>query len=63
MISSMTGYATRTQSTPFGTLTLELRAVNNRFLDIQLRLPDDFRSLEPKIRDQIAYELNRGKIV
>ncbi|SEN12583.1 YicC/YloC family endoribonuclease [Nitrosomonas marina] len=62
MISSMTGYATRTQTTPNGTLTLELRAVNNRFLDIQLRLPDDFRALEPKIREQIAQHLKRGKI-
>ncbi|SER13140.1 TIGR00255 family protein [Nitrosomonas sp. Nm51] len=62
MISSMTGYANRSQSTPDGTLTLELRAVNNRFLDIQLRLPDDFRALEPKIREHIAQQLSRGKI-
>ncbi len=62
MISSMTGYATRTLSTPYGTLTLELRAVNNRFLDIQLRLPDDFRSLEPKLREHIMLQLKRGKI-
>ena len=62
MIHSMTGYATRTQTTPHGTLNLELRAVNNRYLDIQLRLPDDFRPLEPVIREQITQQLNRGKI-
>ncbi|MCC6922343.1 MAG: YicC family protein [Nitrosomonas sp.] len=62
MISSMTGYATHTLATPYGTLNLELRAVNNRYLDIQLRLPDDFRSLEPNMRETIAKKLNRGKV-
>jgi uncharacterized protein (TIGR00255 family) len=62
MISSMTGYATHTLATPNGTLNLELRAVNNRYLDIQLRLPDDFRPLEPGMREAIAKKLNRGKV-
>jgi len=62
MISSMTGYATHTLSTPYGTLNLELRAVNNRYLDVQLRLPDDFRPLEPGMREVIAKKLNRGKV-
>ncbi|GJL74926.1 YicC/YloC family endoribonuclease [Nitrosomonas sp.] len=62
MINSMTGYAAQTQTTPYGTLSLELRAVNNRYLDIQLRLPDDFRAMEPVFREQIAQKLNRGKI-
>ncbi|MCB1985691.1 MAG: YicC family protein [Burkholderiales bacterium] len=62
MIHSMTGYAARTQTTAHGTLNLELRAVNNRYLDILLRLPDDFRPLEPVIREQITQQLNRGKI-
>ncbi len=62
MISSMTGYATHTLATPYGTLNLELRAVNNRYLDVQLRLPDDFRPLEPGMREAIARKLNRGKV-
>lgn len=62
MISSMTGYATHTLATPYGTLNLELRAVNNRYLDVQLRLPDDFRPLEPGMREAIAKKLNRGKV-
>jgi uncharacterized protein (TIGR00255 family) len=62
MISSMTGYATHTLATPYGTLNLELRAVNNRYLDVQLRLPDDFRPLEPGMREVIAKKLNRGKV-
>ncbi|PTN10907.1 YicC/YloC family endoribonuclease [Nitrosomonas aestuarii] len=62
MINSMTGYAALSRTTPYGALSLELRAVNNRYLDIQLRLPDDFRALEPVMREQIAQKLNRGKI-
>ena len=62
MIHSMTGYATLTQVTPQGTLSLELRAVNNRYLDVQLRLPDDFRSLEPSMREIITQKLHRGKV-
>jgi len=62
MISSMTGYAAHTHVTPHGTLSLELRAVNNRYLDIQLRLPDDFRPMEPAIRETITQKLKRGKV-
>lgn len=62
MINSMTGYATQTLATPHGSLCLELRAVNYRYLDIQLRLPDDFRPLEPAMRNSISQKVNRGKI-
>ncbi len=62
MICSMTGYATTTQETAHGSLNLELRSVNNRYLDIQFRLPDDFRKLEPTMRELISAQLNRGKI-
>lgn len=62
MIHSMTGYATLTQVTPHGTLSLELRAVNNRYLDVQLRLPDDFRLLEPGMREIVTQKLHRGKV-
>ncbi len=62
MICSMTGYATATQETAHGSLNLELRSVNNRYLDIQFRLPDDFRRLEPNMRELLSKQLNRGKI-
>ncbi|MCH9639798.1 MAG: YicC family protein [Betaproteobacteria bacterium] len=62
MICSMTGYATTTQETAHGSLNLELRSVNNRYLDIQFRLPDDFRKLEPTMRELISAQLSRGKI-
>ena len=43
MILSMTGYATTSAELDNGSLTLELRAVNHRYLDIQLRMPDELR--------------------
>ncbi|MGB2280378.1 MAG: YicC/YloC family endoribonuclease, partial [Pseudomonadales bacterium] len=39
-----------------------LRSVNQRFLDPQLRLPDQFHALEPKLRDLLRNRLNRGKV-
>ena len=37
-----------------GSVTVELRSVNSRFLDLVLRLPDEFRALEPALRDLVA---------
>ena len=62
MIYSMTGYAIATKESSQGTLSLELRSVNHRYLDIQFRLPDKFRALEPSMRELITSKLNRGKI-
>lgn len=62
MIYSMTGYATVTKEAPYGSLNLELRSVNHRYLNIQFRLPDKFRSLEPTMRELMAARLNRGKV-
>jgi uncharacterized protein (TIGR00255 family) len=62
MIRSMTAYATRSIQTERGTLSWELRSVNQRFLDLSLRLPEDFRALEPDIRQRFKDALNRGKI-
>jgi len=41
---------------------VELRSVNGRFLDLGLRLPDDFRALEPALRDLLTSAFRRGKI-
>ena len=62
MIYSMTGYAIATKESSQGTLSLELRSVNHRYLDIQFRLPDKFRVLEPSMRELITSKLNRGKV-
>lgn len=62
MIQSMTGYAAVSAPTPRGVLSLELRSVNSRFLDLQLRVPDELRALEPVLRELLAARLGRGKV-
>jgi len=62
MIHSMTGYATASREFPFGTLGVELRSVNHRYLDVQFRLPDDLRAIEPALRDTLAEKIARGKV-
>ncbi len=62
MIHSMTGYATLVRELPQGSVQLELRSVNSRFLDIAFRIPDDFRAVEPQFRELIGARVGRGKI-
>ena len=58
----MTGYAAAAADSPRGTLSLELRSVNARFLDLQFRVAEELRSLEPGLRDLILARVARGKI-
>jgi uncharacterized protein (TIGR00255 family) len=58
----MTGYAAASAGSPRGTLSLELRSVNTRFLDLQFRIADELRALEPMLRELIAARLTRGKV-
>jgi uncharacterized protein (TIGR00255 family) len=62
MIQSMTGYAAATADSPRGTLSLELRSVNARFLDLQLRVAEELRPLEPMLRELIMARISRGKL-
>ena len=62
MIRSMTAYANKEDSTPQGWLACEVRAVNSRFLETGIRLPDELRTLEPVVRERIAARLSRGKV-
>jgi uncharacterized protein (TIGR00255 family) len=62
MIYSMTGYAVAARELESAVLNLELRSVNHRYLDIQFRLPDELRAIEPALREALAARLNRGKI-
>ncbi len=62
MIYSMTGYASAQRELEQGVLAVELRAVNHRFLDATLRLPEEFRALEGAIREKLAGRLQRGKV-
>jgi uncharacterized protein (TIGR00255 family) len=61
-ICSMTGYAVHTIEVPAGTITIELKSVNSRFLDLQFRLNDDLRALEPALRNAILSRVVRGKL-
>ena len=62
MIFSMTGYAAVTDESPVGGLSLDLRSVNHRYLDIQFRMPDELRLLESALRERIAARVSRGKV-
>jgi len=62
MIYSMTGYAVASTDAPRGALTLELRSVNSRFLDLQFRVAEELRAVEPMLREQIAGRIARGKV-
>jgi uncharacterized protein (TIGR00255 family) len=62
MIRSMTGFARREHAEAFGSLAWELRSVNHRYLELALRLPEDFRAAEGTFRQAIAASLRRGKV-
>lgn len=62
MIYSMTGYAAAAKEFAYGALSVEMRSVNHRYLDIQFRLPDDLRAIEAQLRELLAAKLNRGKV-
>lgn len=62
MARSMTAFARQEVAKDWGSMTLELRSVNHRYLDVSLRIPEDFRSLESKIREKISVKLARGKV-
>jgi uncharacterized protein (TIGR00255 family) len=62
MIASMTGFARREATGPWGTLVCELRSVNHRFLECSFRLPDEVRATEPELRQIATRELRRGKV-
>jgi uncharacterized protein (TIGR00255 family) len=62
MIYSMTGYAIAARELASAVLNVELRSVNHRYLDIQFRLPDELRPIEPTLRETLSARLNRGKV-
>jgi uncharacterized protein (TIGR00255 family) len=62
VLRSMTAFARVQETCDAGTLTWEIRSVNHRYLELGLKLPDDFKSLEPEIRKLASQYLERGKI-
>ncbi len=63
-VYSMTGYASASTEAQSGSpqIVVEARSVNGRFLDLALRLPDEFRGLEPALRELLTANFKRGKI-
>ncbi len=62
MLRSMTAFARVQESCDSGSITWEIRSVNHRYLEPGLKLPDEFKVLEPEIRKQLTKYLTRGKI-
>jgi uncharacterized protein (TIGR00255 family) len=62
MIKSMTGFASLTHEDERGTIGLTIRAVNHRFLDLQVRLPQTLADLEARLRALLQKRLGRGRI-
>ena len=62
MIRSMTAFASAESETAHGNLSIELRSVNHRYLELSPRLPDDLRGFEPQLRETLAARLSRGKV-
>jgi uncharacterized protein (TIGR00255 family) len=62
MIASMTGFAAAARESPQGSLAVELKTVNHRYLEFQARAPEEIRPLEPAMREAVAGHLTRGKV-
>jgi uncharacterized protein (TIGR00255 family) len=62
MLSSMTGYGSGTVEENGRIFTIEMKSVNNRYLDINIRLPRQINALEDKVRKHISSKVSRGKI-
>ncbi len=62
MIRSMTAFAAAERNTPWGMLACEVRAVNHRFLELGVRLPEELRLIEPMLRERIGAQVARGKV-
>jgi len=62
VLRSMTAFARVQESCETGSVTWEIRSVNHRYLEPGLKLPEEFKGLEPEIRKQIAKYLTRGKV-
>jgi len=58
----MTGYAVKTRDIERGSLQLELKSVNSRYLDFHFRITEELRSLEMPLREMLSARLSRGKV-
>ncbi len=61
-MNSMTGFGRSELTTRFGALTVEVSSVNNRYLEVSMRLPRYLASLEPRVRELVGSVLDRGQV-
>jgi uncharacterized protein (TIGR00255 family) len=62
MIKSMTGFASATRDGEYATMTVTIRAVNHRHLDLQLRVPQALAEAEGRIRQTVQRRIGRGRV-
>ena len=62
MTNSMTGFAAHSINIDHASVSIDLRSVNQRYLELHFRLADEFRVLEPQLRELIQRRLSRGKV-
>jgi len=62
MISSMTAFGSGKHEFEHGSVSVELRSVNSRYLDLQFRMPDELRQAEMPLREKLMQRIYRGKI-
>ncbi len=62
MTASMTGFAAHSLNLEHASISVDLRSVNQRYLELHFRLADECRALEPKLRERLQQALTRGKV-
>lgn len=62
MIQSMTGFGSAQASGEIGVVTIDIKSVNSRYLDLTFRMPDELRLAEMPLREQVSSAISRGKV-
>ncbi len=62
MVKSMTAYARQEEKILSGSISMEMRSVNHRFLEMNIKMPDELRALEMTLRERIKAAIKRGKL-
>src|SRR5215210_5103484 len=62
MIKSMTGFASVTREDERATVAVTIRALNHRYLDLQVRIPQALAAIEPEVRSLVSQRVARGRV-
>jgi uncharacterized protein (TIGR00255 family) len=62
MTRSMTAFASKSMDYKWGSLVWEIRSVNHRYMDMMVRIPEELRSMEMKVREIAGDKIKRGKL-